>query len=142
MTTTHDLLGGINASPAVRPMFNVGCLMDIPTGRFLLGKHGESLLNGGIANVNAICGRGNSFKTAILLYLLLQTMDRYAPSVGNVYDTELTLSYQRFADLSRRMLIRLAEFNFELSNEFKMTDKNEINGSQWFDWLKSVADMR
>lgn len=142
MTTTFDLLGGINASPAVRPMFNVGSLLDIPTGRFLLGIHGESILNGGIANVNAICGRGNSFKTALLLYMLLQAMDRYMPSAANVFDTELTLSYQRFADLSKRMMNRLATFDFELSNEFKLTDKNEHNGSEWFDWLKSVADMR
>ena len=124
MTTTFDLLGGIKASPAVRPMFNVGCLLDIPTGRFLLGKHGESILNGGIANVNAICGRGNSFKTALLLYMLLQAMDRYMPSAANVYDTELTLSYQRFADLSKRMMNRLASFDFELSKTSKLQESS------------------
>lgn len=140
--TNFNLMGGLKSSPPVRPMFNVGCLMDIPTGRWLIGKHGESLLCGGVTYINAVCGRGNSFKTAVVLFMLLQVMERYMPSVANVYDTEVSLTYQRFIDLSRRMLKRMASFDFETSEEFKLTDKTKHNGTEWFDWLKSISDMR
>ena len=47
---------------AFKIMYNVGCLLDIPTGTYIKGAHGESILNGGLGVLTAIAGRGNTFK--------------------------------------------------------------------------------
>ena len=36
-------------APNLRPMLNLGCLFDIPTGRYRRGKNGEHILNAGLA---------------------------------------------------------------------------------------------
>lgn len=54
--------------------YNVGCLFDIPTGKYVRGKYGESIMNGGLGLLTAIAGKGNTFKSTIstiLCYLLL-----------------------------------------------------------------------
>ena len=55
------------ASP-VKPLINVGCLFDIPTGTFITGIHGESILNGGMSRFDAIIGSGNLGKSTLAHY--------------------------------------------------------------------------
>ncbi|MFO5736236.1 hypothetical protein ACLBPJ_29575, partial [Klebsiella pneumoniae] len=56
--------------PAFRPALNIGCLMDISTGKYEQGKHGEMILNGGMGSLTGIASRPNNFKTALGIYLM------------------------------------------------------------------------
>ena len=40
-------------SPDVRILINIGALFDIPTGTYVYGKYGESILNGGLGAVTS-----------------------------------------------------------------------------------------
>lgn len=49
-----SMLGKFKKAPKLRPLLNIGCLFDIPTGTYLKGKHGESILNGGLSYITGI----------------------------------------------------------------------------------------
>ena len=55
--------------PAFRPAINIGCMLDISTGKYELGKNGEMILNGGLGSLTGIASRPNNFKTALAVYL-------------------------------------------------------------------------
>ncbi len=42
-----ELSDFFDQAPRLRPFLNIGCLMDIPTGRYYEGNNGEMILNGG-----------------------------------------------------------------------------------------------
>lgn len=136
-----SFLAGVNASPSIRPQFNIGSLFDQQTGSYEYGKHGEAILNGGLAHITGICGRGNSFKTVIMLYMFLTVLDRYLSS-GMVYDTEISLTVKRLQGLSKKMVNHLLGVNFMPSDKFVLTDKSKYNGTEWFEWLKEVTEFR
>lgn len=56
------------SAPAIRPMFNVGCLFDIATGVYISGEHGEMILNGGVPHITGVSGRGETGKSLIIDY--------------------------------------------------------------------------
>ena len=77
--------------PLIRPMVNVGCLMDIPTGNLIKGRKGEILVNGGLGIFDGIAGPPNNFKSRIARYMLLTASNRMSysyPSPVHIYDTE------------------------------------------------------
>lgn len=137
-----ELLAGLKQSPHIRPMFNIGGPFDIQTGRYYKGKHGESILNGGLSSITGICGRGNTFKSALMLFMFLRVMDRYAASIGSIYDTEMSLAVARLVELSRRLHNRMCMFDFEEDPSFGITDRTIYNGTEWFEWLKEALKVR
>ena len=77
--------------PLIRPMVNVGCLIDIPTGNITKGRKGEMIVNGGLGVFDGIAGPPNNFKSRIARYLLLTASNRMSysyPSPVHIYDTE------------------------------------------------------
>ena len=136
----YELLSGVKAS-GFTPSFNIGCLWDIPTGVYIKGKHGENLLSGGIANINAMCGRGNMYKTALLLYWILTVMDRYF-SVTNFYDCEETMQVLRMIKHAKRMAQNLLGFDWEDESRFKLTKSKDMDGTEWYEFVKSVVKLR
>ena len=46
--STKMIKPDIKPAPAIKPLFNIGALLDIPTGMWVHGKHGESILLGGL----------------------------------------------------------------------------------------------
>jgi len=137
-----DLLSGLKPSPNIRPQLNVGCLMDISTGRYHLGEHGESILNGGLSYITGLCGRGNSFKTTLMLFMFLRVLDRYAGTISTIYDTEMSLTIARLRELSYRMIHALLSFDFDNAQQFGMTDRTIYNGTEWYEWLKEATEFR
>ena len=131
-------------APIIRPQFNVGGLLDIPTGKYVTGRHGESILNSGLAQINSVVGPQNSFKTALLMYVFFTVFSRYRLEQLGVYDTEVSLSYGRLEDITRQFP-RLDALDFtdeSIFNKIALTTGAEIFGDEWLEVVKAGADAR
>lgn len=128
-------------APKLRPQLNVGSVFDIPNGRYYLGKHGESILNGGVAFFTGVGGRGNTFKSTLMHYMVLAILDRYASADCNIYDTEMSLTAERMYQLAQHM-DNIAGVDLEREDRMLITDSTAMMGEEWFDGLKDLgADM-
>ena len=65
------MFGKFKQAPLTRAILNIGCLLDIPTGHYVKGKNGESIMIGGLAPLTGVGARGNMFKSTILHYQML-----------------------------------------------------------------------
>ncbi len=125
-------------APSVKALINIGALFDIPTGFYLKGKYGESILNGGLGLLVGVVGTGNVYKSTILHYMGLTAMERIYiahPTSMSTYDTEVNIqeeALQRFVD----------RFNvFKDLDIFRLmiwaiTDKTVYYANQWYEKLK------
>jgi len=119
--------------------YNLGALFDITTGNYVKGLRGETILNGGLSVLTAIVGRGNTFKSTILHYMLLSASSKVAESGSlpyiNTYDTEMSIGLDRLLSLSKRFK---AYENIDILDEgvWSVTDKSHHLGNEWFTILK------
>ncbi|QMP24080.1 hypothetical protein [Proteus phage 10] len=123
----------VERSAPIRPFLNVGAGFDIPTGSYKLGKHGESILNGGLAPFTAIVGKGNTFKTAIALFWMMRVIQRYGNSNALHYDTECTFSPDRISNIIDSM--RTGDMDVDAlmdTGRVFLTDDSRIKGNKWF----------
>jgi len=127
------------AAPLIRPILNIGCLMDIPTGRIVKGKKGESIVNGGVAYLTGIIGKGNTFKSMLGNFMLLSILNRYGSSNAVVYDTEASASLARLKQLTTH-LSPLNQSDLESSDRLFLTDNTVMSGDEFFDQLKLMAE--
>lgn len=127
----------ISSSP-IKLMINIGALMDIPTGSYVSGKYGESILNGGLGFATGVVGIGNNFKSTIAHYMTLSAMSRInstCPSNLNTYDTEVNTHESQLAKLANRF----PEFggaNIIESGLWTITDKTVYYANEWYEILK------
>lgn len=120
--------------------YNMGCLFDIPTGHYVTGSRGESILTGGIAAITGICGQGNSYKSTLSHFLSLTMLDRYSRSGSIIYDTEFTLSGRRLLDLAFNMPNLTGR---DLFNEQRLLLINgKTGGGEFWDSLKKYGETR
>lgn len=133
------MLSKFKKAPSLRPLLNIGCLFDIPTGSYIQGKHGESILNGGLSYITGIGGRGNTYKSTMAHFMVLRCLDRYRQSEAMVYDTEVSLTMMRLNQLSRRLPYIGNDGNpdIEESGRIMLTDKTVMMGSKWFEEYRS-----
>lgn len=78
--------------------YNVGCYFDILNGRFMSGRHGETVLNGGLSTLTGIGGAANSYKSTLMDYFTLKILNNISVSRAEYYDNELTLDLERRVD--------------------------------------------
>lgn len=130
---------GFTSAPAVKVMINVGALLDIPTGFYLKGRHGESILNGGLGLLTGVVGIGNNFKSTVLNYMMLSAASRIAETTDtsiNTYDTEINIHEDRLEALS----FRFPAFKKRhiVGEEFwTITDKTVYFANEWYEILKT-----
>ena len=123
------------AAPPVKVMINLGACLDIPTGVYVPGRHGEMILNGGLGFLTGVVGIGNNFKSTVMHYMFLTAMARICGSSGNTYDTEINIHEWHL----NRMVLNIPEFKGEdvLNNSrWVITDKTVYQGDEYFDVLK------
>lgn len=130
--------GHIKAAPQIRPLLNVGCLMDIPTGQYVKGKYGESILNGGQALITGLGGRGNTYKSTLAHYLQLVILNRYASASENIYDTEMSLGEARIRALSNE-LPYIREQDLVGTGRLVISDSTVMSGNVWFESIKGFC---
>ncbi len=85
-------------APKVRVRINTGTLLDIPSGEYLRGKHGEFICNGGIPNITGIVARPNQFKTALLTDLISNAHFFYGGNI-TIYDSDASQQTSRINHL-------------------------------------------
>lgn len=127
-------------APRLRPFFNLGCLFDIPTGRYFEGKNGEMILNGGLAHFTGIAGRGNMGKSLIAHFMILRIMSRYLAR-ANFYDTETSMTLARLYQLAMQFL-NLAERDLAEEKQLILTDSVQMSGNKWFDKFRDLSHMK
>ncbi len=119
--------------------YNVGCLIDIPTGKYVRGQRGENILNGGLSLFTAVAGKGNSYKSTLAHYLVLSGANIVAESgilpYLNSYDTETNVDIPRLRKLSHRFPLFAKNDLFDLK-AWDVSDKNGHLGNEWFKILK------
>lgn len=122
-------------APSVKIMINIGATLDIPTGKYHRGRHGESVLNGGLAFLTGIVGIGNNFKSTVMRYMSFMGLARIPKSTGNTYDTEVSVHENRMK--------KLASFIRELGGEdiidtgrWMVTDKTVYFGNEYYEIYK------
>ena len=131
-------------APNVKILINIGALLDVPTGYYITGIYGESILNGGLGLLTGVVGTGNLFKSTVLNYMMLSAMDKiyYAtPTSASTYDTEVnvhetalkrfTKNFERFKDLD---LFEIGAWN--------ISDKTIYYANQWYEVLKKFLKIK
>lgn len=127
-------------APRLRPIFNLGCLFDIPTGRYYKGKHGEMILCAGLASFTGIAGRGNMGKSLIAHFMILRIMARYMTK-ANFYDTETSMTLERLYQLAMQFPELAGEDLAELK-KLVLTDSTMISGNKWFDKFRDMSMLK
>lgn len=129
------------SAPAIRPFLNLGCLFDIPTGSYKTGKHGESILNGGLAPITGIGGRGNTYKSTIAHFMTLRTLDRHGLAEAVVNDTEESLELDRLYHLCRWMP-HIGGVPLQDEGRLMLTAKTVMSGNKFFDEFRDYMKER
>jgi len=119
--------------------YNIGCLMDIPTGKYVKGQKGENILNGGLPLLTAIAGKGNTFKSTIEHYMMLSAASKVASSgimpYMNTYDTEMNIDLDRLLSFSQRFP-EFKDIDLHKEGIWSVTDKTNHIGNEWYKILK------
>jgi len=114
----------------LRPLINVGALLDIPTGAIVTGAKGESIINGGLSSIEGFAGLGNTFKSTLMHHMMYTAADRMAASYPELimmetYDTE------------DNMLLNPDRYNNLVNKHTKYLDRDPIMTGQWVIRTKS-----
>ena len=122
------MFGKVIDKPLFRPPINVGGMLDVPTGHYELGAHGESILMGGIGPITGIASRPNNFKTALAIYMQAMIRRAFMTASGLIYDTEGTLSPMVRFQAIAAMYEALRDINWEEDDLFTFTDLSRYTG--------------
>jgi hypothetical protein len=135
-----SLQPAFNQIPYVKISYNIGGLMDIPTGSFVTGAHGESILNGGLGPITGVVGIGNNFKSTFLHFMMLSVMAKFKRSTASTYDTEINMLPSRLTQLA----LAIKEFNGENiidNGRWQITDKTMYFANEWYEiWKQFIKD--
>lgn len=141
-TTAAPLMPGLTQAPNVKVMINIGALLDIPTGKYLPGKHGEMILNGGLGFLTGVVGIGNNFKSTIMHYMGVAMVARMGPMAAlSTYDTEINIHEWHLAAMASLDPFLKGE-NIIESGRWQITDKTVYTGDQWYDEVKDFMQMK
>lgn len=98
-------ISGIELSPKLRPLLNIGEPYDLLTGNFAEGENGMHYINGGLNNVSGTGGRGNAGKSLVQNFMALSVLGNYPYDSSALFaDQEPpALSHTRIVSLSKRI---------------------------------------
>lgn len=120
-------------------LYNVGAMMDLPTGEYIRGMKGEAIINGGMGALVAIVGKPNVFKSTIAHYWTLAAASRvmsggYIPYI-NTYDTEMNIHPERMLYFSKKF-DEFKDIDIIKEGIWSITDTTKHIGNEWFKMLK------
>lgn len=121
-------------------LINVGCLIDLPTGTIVRGQKGENITNGGLSIFTSVVGKGNTFKSTLMHYMMLAAANHMACSgvtpYLSTYDTEINTDLDRMLKFSQRFS---AFANNDIIHDgiWSITDKTHHMGNEWYKILKT-----
>jgi len=133
-------LDGSQTIPRVRPSYNVGAGLDIPSCRFLLGKYGEYIPCGGVGLMTGVGGKPNTFKSMIAEFMIMSILNRYM-SMGLAYDTESNKALHRLMQLAMAFPNLAGRDLFE-EQIYLVSDKTTWRANVWYEWFKTFMDKK
>lgn len=129
----------IKPAMSVKPLINIGALLDIPTGYYIKGQHGENILLGGLGQLTGIVGPGNSFKSTIMHYMMLSAANRITAAADTLmmtYDTEINIHESRLQNFINNF-DNLRDKGILENGHWIITDKTVYYADEWFDKTKT-----
>lgn len=127
-------------APNVKVMINIGSCMDIPTGKFLRGEHGEYILNGGLGFLTGVVGIGNNFKSTVMHNMTYTACYRMGPGATNdTYDTEINIHEWHLSRMMQKSL-EMGGCDLLADGRWNITDKTVYHGDQWYDLTKDFMN--
>ncbi len=129
---------GFQQAPNVKIMINIGALLDIPTGTYVKGLHGESILNGGLGILTGVVGIGNNFKSTMLHYMMLSAADHIAAATEtsmSTYDTEVNIHETNLQKFGSKF-DSFKDIDFLNDGTWVVTDKTVYYANDWLTHLK------
>lgn len=128
----------------IKILINIGACLDIPTGRYVKGAHGEHILNGGLANLTGIFGMGNSFKSTAMHYMTLAAQSRMYGSFVGTYDTEMNIQEWRLSEMAENVqrFLRVPQDPIIDTGIWAVTDKSMYSGNKWYDKVRDLMKDR
>ncbi len=136
-----DIAGKFTQTDPVKILFNVGATLDLSTGGYVPGLRGDMVLCGGLAPINGITGPGNSFKSALMHFIIMTVLDRYKEAMGIEYDTEGTLTLARLISIANECAPDLVPMLVDMS-KFILTDMTQYDGGEFFTLAKELLETR
>ncbi len=136
------LMPKFNTIDPVKALINIGSLLDIPTGYYVQGKHGEHILNGGLGQLTGVVAIANAFKSTLMHYMMLSALERMLVSVetsAHTYDTEMNVHETRLKILTQHFDI-LKDKDLLLDGIWSVSDKTIYYGNTWFSHLKEFLN--
>lgn len=124
-------------------LINIGALMDIPTATMVTGAKGETIYNGGLSQVTGIVGRGNTYKSTIMHYMILSAaskVNRVTPTAIATYDTEMNVSLDRLQSFANDFEGLPSDMFSGEGAMWSVVDKATMPGNTWAVELKKYAD--
>ena len=125
--------------PLYRMQYNVECLQDIPTGKYIKGKYGENILLGGMSLGTGIVGRGNLYKSAIMNFMSMTFMSHFEDSKAYIYSTEINEQTHRISHQAS-YIKQLNDEDIVANGRYLLTDKTQHSGNEWFEIYKSITN--
>ena len=122
-------------APEVRVSYNLGGTLDVCTGKFLRGRHGEYVLNGGQGATTGIVGVGNSMKSTAQAAMMFTPMSHIPESQGNIYDTEFHVNKGRLGEISANIEGFHGEDILE-TGRVTVSSKSEYHANEWYEVFK------
>lgn len=111
MFKLKEFMPGAIVAPEIRPLYNTGTLMDIPSGSYIRTPRGNDLLNGGVGYVFSVVGPGNCFKSDEILFPLFLILKYNKKAQIIIYDTENSMNYPRIIRIAKRCGIEEADLH-------------------------------
>jgi len=113
--------------------YNVGSFFDVPTANIITGARGESIMNGGVNRIAALCGSGNNFKTTITHFFMLSaanTVFATAKTAMTTYDTEVNITLDRLDYMASKF--RYVPENPVIdAGVWTVNDKSMVSANEW-----------
>lgn len=126
-----------------RLYINIGALLDIPTSSLVVGKKGETILNGGLGPVVGITGGGNTFKSVLSHYMMLSACDKFYRSglepAMLTYDTESNVVLQRLDSLASKFDF-IPKDPISDGQTWIYSNKKDYQGEDWY--MDTVNDIQ
>lgn len=134
---SFNLIPPFEKLPAVKLAYNVGCLFDIASGKYLVGKYGEHILNGGLTQFTGVVGIANNFKTAVMDFLMLSAMESFPESTASTYDTETNINEARKQQIAEQFEALQGDDNPIVNGRWQLTDNTRYFGNEYYEQVKT-----
>ena len=144
VAATRTFANDVNRARPLKIFINLRAGLDIVTGRYVKGKYGESILNGGLANLSGITGSGNNFKSTIMHYMTVTAQCRLLNSRMLTYDTEMNIQEWRLTELAEQAQLQSGYPTRDLlvSGEWAVTDRSRYSGNKWYEQVREGMKLR